>query len=90
MVVRGHRCVSRSLGDRLWHRAVVRPRLLRRSLASTDAEIGAARQWALILAAVSAAIAVAVAADLAVTFAIVGGLIVFGIVFAINSSLHSY
>jgi predicted MFS family arabinose efflux permease len=66
------------------------PRLLRRSLASTDAEIGAARQWALILAAVSATIAVAVAADVAVTFAIVGGLIVFGIVFAINSSLHSY
>jgi predicted MFS family arabinose efflux permease len=66
------------------------PRLLRRSLWSVEAEIGAARRWALILAGVSVAIAVGVALDVAVTAVVVGGLIVFGIVFAINSSLHSY
>ena len=68
----------------------VAPRLLQRSLSSVDAEIGAARRWALILAVVSAAIAIGVAFDVAVTTVVVGGLIVFGIVFAINSSLHSY
>jgi predicted MFS family arabinose efflux permease len=66
------------------------PRLLRRSLWSVEAEIGAARRWALILAGVSVAIAVGVALDVAVTAVVVGGLVVFGIVFAINSSLHSY
>jgi len=66
------------------------PRLLRRSSASVRAEIGAARTWALILAAVSAAIAVAVAAEVAVTLAVVGGLVAFGVVFALNSSLHSF
>jgi predicted MFS family arabinose efflux permease len=66
------------------------PRLLRRSIASVDAEIGAARTWAFILGVVSAAMAVGVAADVAVTAVVVGGLIVFGVVFAINSSLHSY
>ncbi len=66
------------------------PRLLRRSMGSVDAEIGAARTWALVLAGVSAIIAIAVAADFATTVAIVGGLIVFGIVFALNSSLHSF
>ncbi|MEO6570475.1 MAG: organoarsenical effux MFS transporter ArsJ [Ilumatobacteraceae bacterium] len=66
------------------------PRLLRRSLATADAEIGVAREWALILTVVSASMAVAVTAEVAVTFAVVGGLIVFGVVFAINSSLHSY
>ena len=68
----------------------IAPRLLRRSMGSVDAEIGAARTWALILAVVSGAIAVGVAADAAVTAVIVGGLVVFGVVFAINSSLHSY
>ena len=68
----------------------IAPRLLRRSMGSVDAEIGAARTWALILALVSGAIAVGVAADAAVTAVIVGGLVVFGVVFAINSSLHSY
>ena len=68
----------------------VAPRLLRRSTASVDAEIGAARTWALVLAGVSALIAIAVAIDVATTVAIVGGLIVFGIVFALNSSLHSF
>lgn len=66
------------------------PRVLRRSLSSGDAEIGAARTWAFILGVVSAAIALGVAFDIAVTFVVVGGLIVFGVVFAINSSLHSY
>jgi hypothetical protein len=66
------------------------PRLLRRSIASVDAEIGAARTWAFVLAMVSASMAVGVALDVAVTAVVVGGLIVFGVVFAINSSLHSY
>jgi predicted MFS family arabinose efflux permease len=66
------------------------PQLLRRSLASVDAEIGAARTWAFILGVVSAAMAIGVAADVAVTTVVIGGLIVFGVVFAINSSLHSY
>lgn len=66
------------------------PRLLRRSTASVDAEIGAARTWALVLAGISTLIAVAVALDVATTLAVVGGLIVFGIVFALNSSLHSF
>ncbi len=66
------------------------PRLLRSAKGDLDAEIGAARTWALALAAVSAAIAGLVAADIATTAAIVGGLIVFGVVFALNSSLHSY
>ena len=66
------------------------PRLLRRSMASVDAEIGAARTWALVLALVSASIAVGVSADVGTTFVIVAGLIVFGVVFALNSSLHSY
>jgi hypothetical protein len=68
----------------------VAPRLLRRSMGSVDAEIGAARRWALLLAIVSGLIAVGVAADAAVTAVIVGGLVVFGVVFAVNSSLHSY
>ena len=66
------------------------PRLLRRSIANVDAEIGAARTWAFVLGIVSAAMAVGVAADVAVTAVVVGGLVVFGVVFAINSSLHSY
>ena len=66
------------------------PRVLRRSIASVDAEIGAARTWAFLLGIVSAAMSVGVAADVAVTAVVVGGLIVFGVVFAINSSLHSY
>jgi hypothetical protein len=53
-------------------------------------EIGAARRWAFILAAVSALIALGVAFDIATTVVIVGGLIVFGVVFAMNSSLHSF
>lgn len=64
--------------------------MLRSTKGDLDAEITAARTWALALAAVSATIAVLVAADIATTVAIVGGLIVFGAVFAINSSLHSY
>jgi predicted MFS family arabinose efflux permease len=68
----------------------VAPRLLRRSTASVDAEIGAARTWALVLTGVSALIAIAVAVDVGRTVAIVGGLIVFGIAFALNSSLHSF
>jgi predicted MFS family arabinose efflux permease len=66
------------------------PRLLRRSIASVDAEIGAARTWAFVLGIVSVSMAVSVALDVAVTLVVVGGLIVFGVVFAINSSLHSY
>lgn len=66
------------------------PRLLRRSLATVAAEIGAARRWALALTGVSGALAVGVAADVAVTAVVVGGLVVFGVVFAVNSSLHSY
>ena len=66
------------------------PRLLRRSIASVDAEIGAARTWAFLLGVVSVSMAVSVAFDVAVTLVVVGGLIVFGVVFAINSSLHSY
>lgn len=66
------------------------PQLLRRSLASADAEIGAARHWAFVLGVVSAAMAVGVSLDVAVTAVVIGGLIVFGVVFAINSSLHSY
>lgn len=66
------------------------PRLLRRSKARVDAEIGAARTWSLVLVGVSVAIAIAVAAGFATTAAVVGGLIVFGIVFALNSSLHSF
>jgi predicted MFS family arabinose efflux permease len=68
----------------------VAPRLLRSTRGDLDAEIGAARTWALVLAAVSGAIAGLVALEIAVTVAIVGGLIVFGVVFALNSSLHSY
>lgn len=68
----------------------VAPRALRRSMESVDAEVGAARTWALALAVVSAAMAVGVVLDVAVTAVVVGGLIVFGVVFAINSSLHSY
>lgn len=68
----------------------IAPRLLRSTKGELDAEIAAARSWALVLAIVSAAIAVLVAADVATTVAIVGGLIVFGAVFALNSSLHSY
>jgi len=68
----------------------VAPRVLRRSTANADAEIGAARTWALVLVGVSALIAIAVTLDVATTAAIVGGLIVFGIVFALNSSLHSF
>ena len=66
------------------------PRLLRRSLASVDAEIGAARTWSFALGVVSVAMALGVGLDIAVTAVVVGGLIVFGVVFAINSSLHSY
>jgi predicted MFS family arabinose efflux permease len=66
------------------------PRLLRRSSAGAHGEVGAARTWALLLAAVSAAIAVVVALDVAVTVTVVVGLLVFGVVFAVNSSLHSY
>jgi predicted MFS family arabinose efflux permease len=66
------------------------PRVLRRSIASANAEIGAARTAAFALAVVSASMAIGVALDLAVTVVVVGGLIVFGVVFAINSSLHSY
>ena len=66
------------------------PRLLVATRGDLDAEIGAARTWALVLAAVSATIAVLVAVDVGTTAAIVGGLIVFGVVFALNSSLHSY
>ena len=66
------------------------PRLLRSTKGDLDAEIAAARTWALVLAGVTAAIALLVALDIATTWAIVGGLIVFGIVFALNSSLHSY
>ena len=66
------------------------PRLLRRSSASVDAEIGAARTWAFLLGVVSVCMAVGVALDVAVTAIVVGGLIVFGVVFAVNSSLHSY
>ena len=66
------------------------PRVLRATRGDLAAEVGAARTWALALAAVSAAIAVAVAFELAVTVAVVGGLVVFGLVFALNSSLHSY
>ena len=66
------------------------PRVLRSAKGDLDAEVAAARRWALILVAVSASIATLVAFDIAATAAIVGGLIVFGIVFALNSSLHSY
>ncbi len=66
------------------------PQLMRRTLARTDAEIGAARTWALLLGIVSAAMAIGVAADRAVTLVVIGGLVIFGVVFAINSSLHSY
>ncbi|MGH1505439.1 MAG: organoarsenical effux MFS transporter ArsJ [Acidimicrobiales bacterium] len=66
------------------------PRLLRSTKGHLDAEIGAARTWALALGAVSALIATLVALDIATIVAIVGGLIVFGVVFAVNSSLHSY
>ena len=67
------------------------PRLLRRSTATADAEIGAARGpgrscWA----SCRSSMAVGVALDVAVTRWSSGGLIVFGVVFAINSSLHSY
>jgi predicted MFS family arabinose efflux permease len=65
------------------------PKLLARGGKRID-EVGAARQWALILGFVSAVIAILVALDVAVNWAIVGGLIVFGIAFAMNSSLHSY
>ncbi|MEZ5226633.1 MAG: organoarsenical effux MFS transporter ArsJ [Acidimicrobiales bacterium] len=68
----------------------IAPRLLRSTKGDLDAEIAAARTWALLLAAVSAVIAILVALDIATTVAIVGGLIVFGAVFAVNSSLHSY
>jgi predicted MFS family arabinose efflux permease len=66
------------------------PRVLRRSSAGVDAEVGAARQWAFALGVVSAGLAVGVALDVAVTAVVVGGLVVFGVVFAVNSSLHSY
>jgi predicted MFS family arabinose efflux permease len=66
------------------------PRLLRRSMASVDAEIGAARTWAFVLGVVSVSMAIGVALDVAVTAVVVGGLLVFGVVFAVNSSLHSY
>ena len=68
----------------------VAPQLLRRTGGETNAEVAAARVWALVLVGVSAAIAIAVAVDLATTAAIVGGLVVFGVVFALNSSLHSF
>ena len=66
------------------------PRILRRSLAGVDAEIGAAQHWSLLLVIVSSVLALAVAFDVAVTAAVIGGLVVFGVVFAVNSSLHSY
>ncbi len=66
------------------------PRLLRRSIAGIDAEIGAARTWSFVLGVVSVSMALGVAFDIAVTAVVVGGLMVFGVVFAINSSLHSY
>lgn len=66
------------------------PRVLASTRGDLDAEILAARTWALILAAISAAIATLVAFEVATTVAVVGGLIVFGFAFAINSSLHSY
>ena len=68
----------------------VAPRLIRGRTAAVVDEIRAARQWALVLAAVSTLIALAVGLEVAVTFAVVGGLVVFGVVFAVNSSLHSY
>ncbi len=68
----------------------VAPRLLRSTRGDLDAEIGAARTWALALAGVSTAMAALVSLDIATTSAVVGGLIVFGFVFALNSSLHSY
>ena len=70
----------------------VAPRLLR-GRSDLDAEIIAARTWALALAGISATIALLVAVDLsttATTVGVVGGLLVFGVVFAVNSSLHSY
>ncbi len=66
------------------------PRLLRGARSSGDAEIAAARTWALVLGVVSASIAGGVALHVADTVVVVGGLIVFGVVFALNSSLHSY
>lgn len=65
------------------------PRLLSMRQRNVD-EVGAAREWAFILAVVAAGIAVLVAFDVATKLAIVGGLIIFGIVFAMNSSLHSF
>ena len=65
------------------------PRLLARGGKDLN-EVTAAREWAIILAAISAVIAMFVGLDIAVTTAIVGGLIIFGIAFALNSSLHSY
>lgn len=65
------------------------PRLLSMRQRNVD-EVGAAREWAFILAVVASGIAVLVALDVATKVAIVGGLIIFGVVFAMNSSLHSF
>ncbi|MEZ5409209.1 MAG: organoarsenical effux MFS transporter ArsJ [Acidimicrobiales bacterium] len=65
------------------------PRLLTAGGRPPD-EVRAAREWAMVLGAVSAVIAVLVALDVEPTAAVVGGLIVFGVVFALNSSLHSF
>ena len=77
------------MGDRLWRRSVVSPRLLTRNGNSTD-EVLATRQWGFILGVTATALAVLVAIDVARTWVVVIGLIVFGIVFAMNSALHSF
>jgi len=65
------------------------PRILAARRRHTD-EVRAAREWAVVLAAVSATIAAFVGLESYEEVAIVGGLIVFGAVFAMNSSLHSF
>jgi len=68
------------------------PSLVTRSTDGLSREVGAARLWAGLLAAVPAALAVAVMmpGDLRIDVTVVVGLTVFGLPFAVSSSLHSY
>ncbi len=68
----------------------VAPQVLGWSSRGPIDEIGAARRWSFVLAALTAVLAVGVSVDVGATATVVVGLALFGGVFALNSSLHSY
>lgn len=70
----------------------VAPSLVTRSADGLSREVGAARLWAGLLAAVPAGLVAVVMmpGDLRIDVVVVAGLALFGLPFAVNSSLHSY